>query len=88
MKQGRPPNKHDLKESGDIENHSNLILLLHEPPDATPDSLGRKIVWAQVAKGRDAMATPWEGRGALRLRWCSGMTRFEDSWAELGDESE
>jgi len=75
--QGRPPNKHDLKESGDLENHSNAVLLLHRPADARPDPFGKFAVWCKVDKARDALVTPWTGPGAVRLAWQPAYTRFD-----------
>lgn len=67
-----PPNKHHLKESGDIENHSSVILLLHRRQD-DPE------VWLQIAKSRDGWTNPWEGPGALRLNWEPQYTLFTDT---------
>lgn len=77
-----PPSKHDLKESGDLENHANNVLLLYRPPTAAPDPTGAVEVWGQIAKCRDGMTTPWQGPGAIRLRWLASTTKFSASWSE------
>ena len=82
-KKDRPPSKHDLKESGDIENHANVVLLLYRLPDSSADFQGEETVWCRVAKARDGLTTPWEGTGALRLLWRGGFTRFDDTWPEV-----
>ncbi len=73
---GRKPSKHDLKESGDIENDANAVWLLHRPEDSAPDAFGTIEVWAKVDKCRDGVVTPWEGQGAIRLKWKPSVTRF------------
>ncbi len=75
-----PPSMYALKESGDIENHSNVVLLLHQPAKICFDTDGALFIWARVAKARDGMITPWpdeHGRGGIRLRFKREITRFE-----------
>lgn len=68
---------HNLRDSGEIENHSNAIVLLHRSPDAQLAEDGSFEVWAKVAKARDGMTTPWNGNGSTRLRWRPAITRFD-----------
>ena len=77
VKTGQAPNLHDLKESGDIENHSNAVLLLHHPADAG-NSLA-KTVWLRVAKSRDGMVTAWPpNKLSITLGWRPEITSFYD----------
>ncbi len=81
-KSNRPPTKHDLKESGDVENHSNAVWLLYNPPEGEADTDGAEIIYFKVAKAREGCATPWprkgeETAGAIKLRFKSALTRFE-----------
>lgn len=80
----RPPSLFDLKESGDVENHSNAVLLLHRSARAVPDTAGAMPVWCKVAKARDGMVTPWPAAagkppmpGSITLRFRPELTRFE-----------
>ena len=80
----KPPSLYDLKESGDIENHSNAVILLHRPATATPDTAGAIPIWCKIAKARDGSITPWpapagkqEVPGAITLRFTGHLTRFE-----------
>lgn len=80
----RPPSLHDLKESGDVENHSNAVLLLHRPTNPVPDTAGAMPIWCKVAKARDGMVTLWPAPagseavpGAVTLRFRPELTRFE-----------
>ena len=87
-----PPQLHDLKESGDVENHSSAVLLLHRSPKAVPDTAGAVPIWCKVAKARDGMVTPWPAAagkpavvGAITLRFRPELTRFE---AQAGSAQE
>jgi replicative DNA helicase len=75
---GKPPTIHGLKESGDIENASNQIILLWmADKEAGPDTVsGAHEVHLRVAKNRDGATTPWEGPGAIRLSWKKDWTKF------------
>jgi len=80
----RPPALIDLKESGDVENHASVVLLLHLPADPVPDTAGAVPIWCRVAKARDGMVTPWpapRGRdlvpGSITLRFRPECVRFE-----------
>ncbi len=74
---GQPPGLHGLKESGDVENHSNAVLLLHRPANGA--TRGDELeTWLRIAKNRDGVTTPWEGLGAIRLAWRPGITRFDE----------
>jgi len=79
-RQDGPPGLHDLKESGDIENHSNAVILLHRPTPAQFDTDGATVVWLRVAKARDGLVTPWprESGDGIKLRFIPGCTRFEE----------
>lgn len=74
---GRPPKLHQLRESGEIEQHSDVVILLHRPDEGDGDTGIAPQVWAQVAKARDGMTTPWEGPGQVRLTWRAEITRFD-----------
>jgi len=78
VKGGTPPSLYSLKESGDVENHSNAVILLHRPEPPQWDTDGALIVWARIAKARDGCTTPWptDGQG-IRLRFRPELTRFE-----------
>jgi replicative DNA helicase len=79
------PSLHDLKESGDIENDSDAVLLIHTPP-GTPTVYGHDgqaalESWIRVAAARDGMATSWPKSGddnpdTIRLRWQPWHMRF------------
>jgi len=79
------PSLHDLKESGDIENDSDAVLLIHTPPGTPavygPDGQAAMESWVRVAAARDGMATAWPKAGdnnpdAVRLRWQPWHMRF------------
>jgi len=80
----RPPSLTALKESGDVENHANAVLLLHNPADPVPDTAGATPIWCRVAKARDGLVTPWPAPrgqaavpGAITLRFRPELVRFE-----------
>ncbi len=82
VKHETPPSLYALKESGDIENHSNVVLLLHKPVREQIDTDGVPILWLKIAKARDGMTTAWkdaDGRPGIALRYKPGITRFEPS---------
>ena len=69
-----PPSMFHLKESGDIENHSNIVVLMH-----TPDGqVGDREVWIRIAKARDGMTNTWAGADAIRLTLQGGITQFHE----------
>ncbi len=81
-KDGREPALHDLRESGDIEQDADKVLLLHrpesdpatgakQPEDSLPDECPRFFVKVIQAKGRD------DGTGAVRTYFRRAITRFE-----------
>lgn len=81
VKEGRRPTLHDLKESGDIENHSDVVMLLHRP-EGRFDTDGAQLMELKIAKARDGMVTPWpgaHGMGGIRLRFRPEITAFEPS---------
>lgn len=74
-----PPSIHGLKESGDIENHANVILMLYRPkkqPEKDDGPPGTKVTWARIGKSRSGSTTPWEKAGAIWLHWQPSTTRF------------
>lgn len=76
LKGENPPGMHDLKESGDIENHSNAVLLLHHPDESTPQEFGRSV-WLKVAKSRDGFTTNWPPyKPNISLAWYPETTTF------------
>lgn len=83
QKRGGPnlPALYDLKESGDVENHSSVVLLLHRPLDGVPDDTGAVEVWCRIAKNRNGMTTPWPDRqgqtGGIRLLFRTRETWFD-----------
>lgn len=78
MKADDPPTMHDLKESGDIENHANAIWLLHRPPAGQPQMWDE--VWFCQDKHRSMPKTPWEGDSAVRLKWDGMTTTFSEAY--------
>ena len=70
------PTIHNLKESGDIENHSNTILLLHKPAKTEWEDDETMQIWCKIAKARDGLVTPWDDSGAIRLLFKPAITRF------------
>jgi replicative DNA helicase len=71
------PTIHNLKESGDIENHANVILLMHRLKDDL-DLDGTTPVHLRVAKSRDGERTPWPPEnGGISLRFRPRFTLFE-----------
>lgn len=83
-KDGREPALHDLRESGDIEQDADKVLLLHrpetdpitntrQPEDSLPDECPRFFVKVIQAKGRD------DGTGAVKTYFRRAITRFEQT---------
>ena len=74
-----PPSIHALKESGDIENCANTVILLHRPADDDFDSAGRSILWGRVAKARDGQVTSWptDGHEGIKLAFRTECVRLE-----------
>ena len=78
------PSLHDLKESGDIENDSDAVLLINTPHPLKQIASGGICAfesWVRVAACRDGVSTPWpkdgeESLGAIRLRWQPWYMRF------------
>lgn len=80
LKSGKPPSMYDLRESGDIENHANVVVLLHRPENVPED---QPEVWAKLAKARDGIVTPWPDtypypRSCILLNWHAETTTFEE----------
>lgn len=92
-KEGRRPTLHDLKQSGELENDADIVLLLHHPKDGEVGqweiggkSIEYREVWARIAKNRSGPETPWPGtasadRVSIRFRWLRPIVRF-DNWEE------
>jgi replicative DNA helicase len=82
------PNMHFLKGSGDIENDSDGVLLLHVPEeiDTKTDHNAEpyREAWLRIAKLRDGGATPWpddmtyDDPNVQRARWYPRRTWFTD----------
>ena len=79
-----PPELHNLKESGDIENHANSVILLHRSKKAALDTAGAVPIWCRIAKCRDGLTTPWPAPagkdhipGSITLRFRPEWTRYE-----------
>jgi len=75
-RQNRPPELSDLRDSGEIEQHADVVILLHRPEDVVTDVSGCLEVWARVAKCRDGMTNTWTGPDAIRLAFHIGRVRF------------
>ena len=82
-KSGKPPSMHDLKESGDIENDSNEVILLYQREPLrfiAVDSVQLEYieVWARIAKGRDCQKTGWpcDDPNGIVLGFQPKQTRF------------
>ena len=77
-KENRPPEIHDLKESGTIGHDGDGIILLHrlDPPQTA--ARGGSIVWAKVAKWRNGRTTEWEGPGSIRLVFNAPTTDYTE----------
>lgn len=85
-KDGREPALHDLRESGDIEQDADKVLLLHRPEidpltgtkqaeDSLADECPRFFVKVIQAKGRD------DGTSAVKTYFRRAVTRFEQGAA-------
>lgn len=84
IKGGMPPTVFALKESGDIENHSDAVILLHRPDPPQADTDGALLLWLKVAKARDGQVTPWPFQDdhsgpwrGIRVRFKPEQTRFD-----------
>jgi replicative DNA helicase len=69
-----------LKESSNIEQDADAVLLLHRPQgeDNGPDPFGCYTVLARIAKMRNGQTTEWDGPAAIRLRWNPRLTHFAE----------
>ena len=74
----RPPELADLKESSNIEQDADIVLLLYRPQaDNDPDTLsGAYEVMLRVAKNRTGMTSTWHRDDALRMRFLPSCTSF------------
>lgn len=72
------PTMHHLKESGDLENNANVVILLYAP-ERDEVEVGDREVWARIAKSRDGDTNSWTGQDAIRLRFRRGITKFFDT---------
>ena len=77
-KEQRPPRKWDLRQSGDIEYASDQVWLLHRDPAAA--SSEHRTIWFKLDKHRDGAETPWDGKGAIRLKFAPRTTTFLEDW--------
>lgn len=64
-----PPTLSRLKESGDIENNSDVVLLLHLPDQPELNINHMPALLLRVAKCRHGPTTLWEGETAIKLWW-------------------
>jgi replicative DNA helicase len=70
-KDERLPTRYDLKETGEIENDADLVMLLHRSPTVRHED-GRVLdeIWLKVDKQRQGMTNCWPcdgGHGAITL---------------------
>jgi replicative DNA helicase len=72
-----PPTIHDLKESGDIEQDSDIILLTHNP-----DEIAEGDIDLYLAKHRNGR------RARIRVNWCGKKYRFADPEIDMGPPPE
>lgn len=72
-----PPTIHELKESGDIEQDSDIILLTHNP-----DEVAEGDVDLYLAKHRNGR------RARIRVHWCGKNYRFSDPEIDMGPPPE
>jgi replicative DNA helicase len=72
----RRPTLHDLKESSNIEQDADGIILLYRPPD-TDFLADSYVVYANVAKWRMGCPTSWAN--AIELKFTPRYTRFEEN---------
>jgi replicative DNA helicase len=84
VRTGAPPSVFALKESGDVENDSDAVILLHQPDPPQADTDGAMLIWLKVAKARDGQVTPWPFQDdpygpwrGIRVRFRPESTRFE-----------
>lgn len=77
-REDRLPTRYDLKESGEIENDADLILLLHCPPTTRREN-GKALdeIWVKIDKQRQGLVNSWpceDNQGAIVLgRDCSTL---------------
>lgn len=81
-KEGRLPSKYDLKETGEIENDADLIMLLHNSGTTRRES-GRILdeIWLKVDKQRQGMVNCWPsdgGRGAIAIGMDSSTLTMQE----------
>ncbi len=84
VKTGTLPALYHLKESGNVENDSNSVLLLHSPEEEDADTDGTPFIYLKVAKARDGMTTLWPKQGVLvkgsvKLRFKPEIQRMEST---------
>jgi replicative DNA helicase len=73
----RPPEPRDLKETSNLEQDSDSVILLH-PTDEGPDPYGCSTVLMKIAKMRNGLRTSWSGPSAIKLRWNPKLTFFAE----------
>lgn len=74
--ENRPPELRDLKESSNIEQDADGVILLYRDPTAAVDPFGIVEVSAKVAKWRNGMTTTWKGEDAIQWRFRPETTEF------------
>ena len=82
VKAGEHPTLHDLKESGDIENHANAIWLLDRIPGAKAEP-GCSVTALNQDKHRSMPRTTWTGDTAIRLEWKRSTTTFTRAYWDV-----
>lgn len=72
-----------LRDSGEIEQHSDAVIFLWVPPTPDVDIVNNcPRTWLKIAKCRDGRVTSWEGEHAIRLYWEARYTRFRSAAKE------
>ncbi|MFB3891138.1 MAG: DnaB-like helicase C-terminal domain-containing protein [Phycisphaerae bacterium] len=77
----RRPELHDLRQSGQIENDADAVLLLWSDPDRPADGFGTIETWGKLAKNRHGPTlNRWPDEnangGGIILRWRPAVMRF------------
>lgn len=66
------PRISDLRESGDLEQDANLVLLLHRPEEYQPSPDNAGLAELIIGKNRKGPT------GTVKLRWAADETRFDN----------
>ena len=68
MDESKPPTKHDLRESGQIENDADIVLLLYKPSGSSATKVYNRVI--SIAKNKDGEC------GALKYHFDGPHMRF------------